>query len=634
MKRWAAALGLFLLGCERPPDTAFVVPRDLAGHITYDFGDPARIDLAAADALPDLGTDDGPAADDGPPAPPADLAPAVDGNRLALDGGSGYAHLWFSISDSDTQLPVPARVIFRPVPGSGFADNILLGTPFWNSPGSSTGALVGPGVLGSPEGVLLQSGQGVVPVPAGTYTLFFTRGPEYDAEETTVTVAAGEARAINVELQHTVDTGGWLSADMHVHTAVSFDSRLPVDRRVISMVSNGIELIVPTEHNGFIDLKPYIAALGYGTEVVGTVPGDEFNFAEGHGGAYPVTSGIPPWTGDCDKGGTGIDCKTAADAFPFMHNQVPGVTVVTVNHPWWGGADLGYFTNINWGAGTSKPLPATLATAGLFDAMEVLNGYWTREDAEGYLVADWFYLIGQGYRVTALGNSDTHKINWVRSGWPRTWLRLPTDKPGEVTGAMLADAIKNGRAIASTGPFVLVTVDDAQIGDTVVPKKAGQVTIAITVDAPPWIDVDTVRVYVNGYEKHVFSVVPGSRPVFQTQIVEPIDSDSWVVVFASGSKALPPDVVGESSHINGWEMRPLAITNPIFIDADSTAGWQSTKPWTGTPVPHPTSRLLRPRTYRLRPLDEENACIYRGEREPPLDAPGAPERYLMPLLYH
>lgn len=573
-----------------------------------------------------------------PPEGPRDLQPfdiplpGLDGNVLPLDGGTAaFAHLVLTVTDGESGLPIPSRVIFRPVPGAGFADSITFGTPDPLSSGGATGAVVGPGVLGSNEGVLLSSGLGVVPVPPGTYTLFITRGPEYEAVETAVTVAAGEVRPIDAQLDRSVDTRGWLAADLHVHVGRSFDSKLPAERRVISMVSNGIEVIVATDHNVATDLAPHVAALGYDADTVGTIVGDEFNFAEGHGGAYPVPydatkpeGGAPPWISPCTPP-VGINCFTAVSAFPMMHQQIPNMTVVTVNHPWWGGADLGYFTNIQWGAGTANPLPAVLDSAGLFEGLEVLNGYQARDVPLANLVADWFYLLGQGHRVTALGSSDTHRINWVRAGFPRTWLRLPNDRPGDITNAGLADAIRRGRAVASTGPFVTLTVDEAQIGDTVVPKSAGKVSVAVRVDAPGWMKVDTVRLYVNGALRRTFAVSAGLRPVFAATFDEPLaaGADAWVVAFASGTQPLPGDVVGEYSQANGYAMLPWAITNPVFVDGNNDGQWQ--------PPASPAGGGLRPPSPPLfrRPLNVPAHCELGGlGTEPPLDYP----RALMPLL--
>jgi hypothetical protein len=254
----------------------------------------------------------------------------------------------------------------------------------------------------------------------------------------------------------------------------------------------------------------------------------------------------------------------------------------------------------------------------------VLNGYWTRNDAIGFLVTDWMFLLSQGYRVTALGSSDTHKINWVRAGWPRSWLRLPTDRPGEVTGPLLAEAIRNQRAVLSTGPFAELTVDGAQIGDMLTPAGP-EVTVAMRVDAPAWMKVDKVRLYQDGKLLHEYVVLPGHRPVFQATVKEAVSADSWFVLEADGDNALPADVVGEYSHVGGWEMTPFVLTNPVFVDAEGDGQWHPPA-WTGAPPPFAVPFHAFARTFHGAVPE---GC---GETEPPLDAQGMAERYLAPLV--
>ncbi len=607
-------------GCELPGDAPVGGGFDLSGVIQLDGGVP-----------------------DGGPG-------RLRGNRLDTDGGERFARLWFNITDGDTQAPIPARVIFRPPPGAGFADSITHGKFDPQSPGSFTGAVVGPSVLGSPEGVLLMNGAGVVPVPPGTYSLFITRGPEYEAVEASVTVGPDQDLPVRAQLDRTVDTRGWLAADMHVHINRSGDSQLLADRRVISMVTNGVELIVPTDHNVNSDLTLAISQMGYTSQLVASIPGDEYNFKYGHASAFPVAyepnftnGGALPYQepnddGSCDVPIYGLNCAPPAMAFSALHAQVPGTTVVTVTHPYWPLGDLGYFTNINWGAGTSGGF-GPLDSAGSFDALEVLNGYQARADVQGYLVADWFYLLGQGYRVTALGNSDTHRINWVRGGFPRTWLRLPTDVPGDVGGAELADAVRRGRAIASTGPFVTLTVDGAQIGDTITPLKS-QVAVTVTVDAPAWMTVDTVRIYVNGNLAQTFPIAQaGQRPLFNVTFNQSLPRagdgprDGWIVAFASGQTPLPDDVVGEYSKAGGYHMMPWAITNPIFIDAEGDGIWHP------PPAPAQPSGFglegLTPARERALPLRVPVECdARRPGPHAELDGDALPpgEQLLMPLL--
>lgn len=607
-----------------------------------------------------------------------DMPPSLPGNSLPLDFGTGadgssadggavalLGELVLDVRDSETKKPMPARVIFRPPPGRGFADDILHGDYFVGSPGAMTGAVVGPGVVGSPEGVLLQTGIGHVPVPPGTYDLFINRGPEWEAVETKVTVRAGESQRVNAVLERSVDTSGWIAADLHVHMASSFDSAVPADRRIISMASSGVELMVTTDHHHIVDALPMMRALGYGPSEMMTLSGDELNFNEGHAGVYPVPyradqpyGGSPPYQrynnrpDRCDQPWIGTNCYSDVDAFPLIHSLFPSA-ILTVNHPWWPTADLGYFTNIHWGAGTKRPLPNAMPTAGMFDALEILNGYWQRGDAFQALIQDWFYLLSQGYRVTALGSSDTHKINWVRAGFPRTWLRLPSDKPGDITPETFAAAVKQGRAVASTGPFVTMTADGGEIGDVVKPKHKGQVTVDVTADAPSWIHINTVQLFVDGVSKQKWEVASDQRPVFTATVTVPVTTDSWIVVVAGGRDPLPADVVGESSHYGGWEVTPFAITNPIYVDVDGN-GWHPTKKWRGNPAldPHdygwdqtvtppkppkptpPPGKNKGPaapadREHGPIPLDCDPGKEPGFETEPPLNA----MQTVMPLLY-
>jgi hypothetical protein len=612
--RWG--LFLLLVGCQLPPDHAAGRSPDLAAPALPDLSGPLP-DLATPPVIRDLSL--------------ADLTPPIlDGN--VQPSPTVAATLNFNVTDRDTGLPTPSRVIFRPPPGAGFCDTGTTWDP--NSPGSATGAVVSAGVLGAPEGVLLVTGLGSVPVPPGDYDLFITRGPEYEAVQLHVSLTPGETERIDAELDRTVDTAGWLAADLHVHSKSSFDSRIPMERRVISMVTNGIELIVSTEHNNAVDFSPIIASLGYGSDLLGSVVGDEFNFKNGHGGAYPVAfdanapgGGVPQWTNDPCVPGVGVQCTLAGQMFDIMHMSIAGSTAVTINHAYWPGSDLGYFTNIPWGVGTANPPPMPLETAGKFDALEVLNGYLTPSDRIYALVADWMFLLSQGYRVTALGSSDTHKINWVRAGWPRSFLRLPTDVPGDVSAAQLGDAVRLGRAVATTGPFAELLVDGHGVGDTVVPGGAN-VTVDIRVDAPDWMKIDTVRLYKNGQLAHEWPVAAGHRPVFQTTIQEPVSGDGWLVLQADGAQPLPGDVVGEIAHFNGNETRPFVLTNPVYLDGNGDGQWVPPS-WPGIPKPFDKPMIWQRTRSFEGPVPE--GCG-PNETEPPLDAAGMAARYLAPLV--
>jgi hypothetical protein len=586
-------------GCEdRPPPAP-----DFSGEITFDLGPP--IDLPAPYGL--------------------------DGNLLPVPDPS--ATFVFSVTD-ESGAPLPSKVVFRPPPGEGFGDSLTDPlTPESPTDGQLHGATVSPGVVGIPSGVLLQSGWGKVRVPPGRYKLAFSRGPEYEISELELELDDGVEQAVNVELHRSVDTRGWLAADMHVHAGNSFDSKLPLDRRVISLVTSGVEVLVATEHHGTFSYGDLVSDLGYDGERAVALAGNELNFKNGHAGVYPLDpdptrprggspeyQNLDPGTGTCDEPVYGTNCLEGQQAFAVMHQLRKRGTIVTLNHGWFGGNDLGYFTNIGWGAGTNGAYPAPLDLAGSFDAMEVLNGYINYAEAASYLFADWIALLSAGHKITALGNSDTHNVKWVYAGAPRTLLRFPTDRPGDVDGDALYDAIIHQRAIASNGPFVDLTVNDGRIGDTVVPREGSRAVVHIVADAPMWMSLDDVILFKNGHELSRFSASTDRRPRLDMTYIDHVDGDAYYVALATGHTPLPEDLAGEQSGLERQDVLPIAFTNPVYVDHGGDGVLVFTPkpgprlPW--QPSPKPSHQAL----HRGAPT---------GHEHPPLDAMSE----LLPLLY-
>jgi hypothetical protein len=511
-----------------------------------------------------------------PKGPPggADLIALADlgagGQDLGPGQGSGLLRV--SALDDETGQPMPARVIVTavgPTPAVRFDYNLqgkIVNGDF--------GVGLAPGVIGAPEGVLLVGGDGAWPVPAGTYDVFVTRGPEWEAEEKRVTITGKTNAAVVAMLRHSVDTRGWLAADLHVHTGRSYDSRIQVEDRVVTEVAVGVELIVTTDHNVLSDLQPDVELFGYG-RIARAIVGDEFNFYEGHGGAYPMPydpkdpfGGTVGWGLDWDR----MRFVHSADAFAFLH-AFDTHPAVTINHPRLP-PDLGYFINLKQYGPDGWAPPMSLTDAGTFDALELLNGYMETPDDLRALLRDWFFLLNGGTRVAAIGSSDTHKLADVKAGFPRTWLRMPSEDVTKLLDTDLADAIRAQRTIASNGPFANLVVNGAKIGE-VAAAKNGQVVAEVTVDAPGWIDVDKVRLFVNGQEAWSTPVARGVRPLFHASVPIPVAGDSWIALQVSGSEPLPTALIGEHS---AGAVLPFAITSPVFIDADGDQKWKPTIP--------------------------------------------------------
>jgi hypothetical protein len=206
---------------------------------------------------------------------------------------------------------------------------------------------------------------------------------------------------------------------------------------------------------------------------------------------------------------------------------------------------------------------------------------------------DWFSLLNLGFRYTALANSDTHSMTKTEAGCPRNFVMSVTDDPGFIADQDVADAVKAGRVVASYGPFVTLTLDEAIIGDTLV-SDAGRHTVTVEVQAPSWMDVDRVELYENGTLIHDW-VVEGDEPqrFTGTHEVTP-DRDSWYVAIAVGDESLAPvftpverpiidlqvvvvDALSSVPAVGAFldpvvplpELFPItafAVTNPIWVD--------------------------------------------------------------------
>lgn len=480
------------------------------------------------------------------------------------------------IRDGDSLSPLPARAIVYPLAGTP--------KPNFKSDGA-TASVYAPGVIGSPEGVLLMSGEATFPIPVGTYELWILQGTEYELVKKAVSVTEDKITEVDVTLEHTVHTGDWLAADMHIHTQRSFDSKLLAAHRVISEVTSGIQVIVPTEHGSHNDLSEYVKLLNYSSRAV-SIPGSEYNFQGGHAGIYPVVydptgfqGGAPPWQ-EWPKPNM-ADPETY---FPLIHVQ-NGNPLIVINHPRLP-PDLGYFLNISWKPGM------VLKTAHLFEGIEVLNGYAMRPFDVADLLHDWFTLLNQGYRIAGLGNSDTHRIDWLRAGYPRTWLGLPTQDPARVLPSDLREAILAQRAIASNGPFVQLTIDGKTLGQTA-RAESGKVTAKIVADAPAWIDLTRLQIYTNGALTKEIPITNRAHPALQAELSLNVPTDGWVLVLALGDQALPIDVIGA---VNGGQALPIAFTNPIWIDADGDG------------------KVTPPNTVPARPLPWKQAALSKEER--------------------
>jgi hypothetical protein len=389
------------------------------------------------------------------------------------------AHLSVDVRDFESGRLLPVRLFLH---GAG-------GTPEPN---------FGPHFRASGAGSIidLESGELASALPAGTYRVLATHGPEWTLDDRTVTLGVGEHQRLQLFLRHVVPTPGLAACDFHVHSSAGFDSDVSVEDRVRTLAGVGIDFAAPTEHNVVGDYAA-VGPLGLDRQL-GWAPAVEVTTdkpARGHFNVFPYPfEEPPPW-----------EHTTLSRLVSFVRAKTPNA-IVQVNHPRLGGG-MGYFDLIHLDLVTGhsrEPFEDG------FDTLEVYNGFDLAKRARVEAVlSEWLTLFDAGRRHVATGNSDSHTAQYSWAGFPRTYVAVPgdlEDRPGPpVAVAEVVQALRRGHATVTSGPLVDLRVGprgEAGPGDAFVVDAPGvdrsSVRIHVRVRRAPWVDVRSVRLLFRG----------------------------------------------------------------------------------------------------------------------------------------
>lgn len=403
--------------------------------------------------------------------------------------------------------------------------------------------------------VLSPTGTGELPLGPGHYRVFATRGPEFERFAADVEIAPGETVKLAGRLARAIDTPGFISADLHQHAAPSFDSGVSLEDRVLSNAAEGVEVLVATEHNVLVDYAPVVARLGLGrflTSIVGT---EATTHSVGHFNGLPLQlDPRSPRGGMIDPEGLAPD-----DIFKVLRQLgAPGIPpYVQANHP---RADrrIGYFTLMGLDANTGLARDSRFSAD--MDGLEVVS-FGHADDTEKVL-ADWFSLLRRGRRITGAGGSDSHTIADRDVGWPRTFVCTATDAPDRLDVAAFTAALREGCATVSGGPFLVLRSGAVRMGGLAA-ATAGRAAVEVAVESASWIPADRLRVFVDGRPR-VTLRLPGGQTRFAIRLAVPCPHDCFILAAADGDTDLGPVL----AHTAESTPRPIAVTNPIYFDAD------------------------------------------------------------------
>ncbi len=397
-------------------------------------------------------------------------------------------------------------------------------------------------------------GTGAARLPPGRYKVFASRGIEYDIAEREIEMTSNAEVEVLFELHRVVDTRGYLSADFHQHQRNSFDSAMSLEDRTLTNLAEGLEIIVPTDHDFVTDMRPVLERIGLSDALLTVSGAEATTHTFGHYAGFPVT----PNPALPRNGAPETWNRRPPEIIADLRAAEPQDKVVQVNHP---RADMtGYFELLHLDDRDATRADPDLSTD--FDAIEVMNGKRIKE-AERVL-ADWMHFMAQGKRYTATGNSDSHQVIYQEVGYPRNFIRV--EREG-FTAQALVEAVKRRHAVIVTnGPFVELfagtAAKPAQVGDTV-KVKGSEVEVRYRVQAAPWIDVTSFELWQDGQKLQEIPVPPsGSVVRLEGALRLKLKKPSYVFAIARGARPLEPVLPTQRNK----PTLPFGFTNPIFFD--------------------------------------------------------------------
>jgi len=397
----------------------------------------------------------------------------------------------------------------------------------------------------------------VFPVQPGSYQIVVSHGPEYSVSKTNLTVVAGtegSPQVVTATVVPVVDSTGFVSADHHVHLINSADSVVSREERIVTMLAEGVDYFVASDHDFKTDLTADVAALGATSLITAGISNEITYFDSGHFGAYPldlvpgsVTGGAIDWGRDGVAPGVGYPSDGSYDlsidemaltAKAAPHNAV----VVQANH--FNSGTLGYFRTSGMDTTVAPPQSSTLparirqnpALTNLYSNELTALELWIESSREqnalavGENLGDYFNMLNLFDAANPLQrkgivcNSDTHSTTIVQAGGPRNMLASATDDPASVVPGDLAASVNAGRNVCTNGPFVRVRIEgdggavaSHNLADPLlVPGTLGSATLHVDIQSPTWAEYDRIEVYVNNVPSCVPSAVNflgSSKPI-------------------------------------------------------------------------------------------------------------------------
>jgi hypothetical protein len=426
----------------------------------------------------------------------------------------------------------------------------------------------------------------------GLYTAMASRGPEYDVASVDFEAKRGGTTRVTGKLVRSVDTSGWIAADLHGHSSPSGDTYASPLGRIMSLACSGMEFSPRTEHNRIESFRSLLSSTGL-TPWLASSPSIELTgdvIRAGHNIAFPL---IPvPHTQD--GGAPQPDDDPAVQIARLAGWDSNSEKVVILCHP----ALVRVLYDQDSDGKFDGGFPGLIEHA---DVIEVppLERIFDDVVTGKSRVLTWMQLMNQGLRKPGVMSGDQHDN--AGGGLARTYIKSSFDDPALLPTRQVVRQLKAGHAMMTSGPFLEARVvsrlpgrarDSIAIpGDEILLQPQARTSLEIRVQCANWYDIDRVQVFRNGRAVPEWNFTRADNPDlfhdevvrFEHQIDLHLEADAHLIVCA----------IGENTHMGvelplvlprRAEVRPVAVTNPIFVDTDGD-GFTPNGDDLGTPLP-------------------------------------------------
>lgn len=332
--------------------------------------------------------------------------------------------------------------------------------------------------------VYTASGQARFGLPTGRYTITAGRGFEYSLATKSLVVEEKQSIARRMTLRREAPLDGYVACDTHIHTLThSGHGDATIDERMITIVGEGIELPIATDHNVNIDFEPHARRLDVRQHFTPVV-GNEVTTKVGHFNVFPLEAGARPPDASL------TDWKLIFEEI----FSTSGARVAILNHA----RDLHSQTR-PFGPALFNPVVAEQLEGWplRFNAMEVVNSGATQTEPLR-LLHDWMGLLNRGYTVTPVGSSDSHDVSRSVVGQGRTYIRCDDSDPGKIDVTAAIDSFLAGRVLVSYGLVAELQVDGKFASGDFATDLESELEAKITVRGPHWTTASKVQLYANG----------------------------------------------------------------------------------------------------------------------------------------